>query len=131
MSPMIFAMLDPVTITAIAIFISVTAIAWVVIGRISGDDKPRAEARLDMMRNRRNGPQLDEEIDDKTVRKNEALAAVLERATQPLAETVSGNEKSMGQLREKLVNAGFRRESAPVVFKGMQLILTGVGLFVG
>ena len=65
MSPMIFAMLDPVTITAIAIFISVTAIAWVVIGRISGDDKPRAEARLDMMRNRRNGPQLDEEIDDK------------------------------------------------------------------
>ncbi len=131
MSPMIFAMLDPVTITAIAIFISVTAIAWVVIGRISGDDKPRAEARLDMMRNRRNGPQLDEDIDDKTVRKNEALAAVLERATQPLAETVSGNEKSMGQLREKLVNAGFRRESAPVVFKGIQLILTGVGLFVG
>ena len=46
MSTMIFAMLDPVTITSIAIFISVTAVAWVVIGRISGDDKPRAEARL-------------------------------------------------------------------------------------
>ena len=37
----------------------------------------------------------------------------------------------MGQLREKLVNAGFRRETAPVVFKGMQLILAGVGLFIG
>lgn len=131
MSTTIFTMLDPVTITAIAIFISVTAVAWVVIGRISGNDKPRAEARLDMMRNQRNDPQLDEKTEDKTYRKNEALTAVLERATQPLAETVSGNEKEMGQLREKLVNAGFRRESAPVVFKGIQLILTGVGLFIG
>ncbi len=131
MSTMIFAMLDPVTITSIAIFISVTAVAWVVIGRISGEDKPRAEARLDMMRNRRSGPQLDEDPDDKAFRKNEALAAVLEKATQPLGETVSGDEKSMGQLREKLVNAGFRRESAPVVFKGLQKILTGPGLLIG
>ncbi|MCH1439136.1 MAG: type II secretion system F family protein [Rubripirellula sp.] len=131
MSPMICAMVDPVTITSIAIFVSVTSIAWVVIGRISGDDKSRPEARLDMMSNRRSGPQLDEEAEDKNLRKNEALTAVLERATQPLAETVSGDEKSMGQLREKLVNAGFRRESAPVIFKGVQLILTGVGLLVG
>ena len=131
MSPMIFSVLDPLTITAIAIFISVTSIAWVVIGRISGDDKSRPEARLEMMRNQRGGSPLDEETEDKNLRKNEALAAVLEKATQPLAETVSGDEKSMGQLREKLVNAGFRRESAPVTFKGIQLILTGVGLLVG
>ena len=131
MFPMIFAMLDPVTITAIAIFISVSVIAWVVIGRISGEDKPRAETRLDMLRHRRVSPQLDEESENKSFRKNEALAVVLERATQPLTETVSGNEKAMGQLREELLNAGFRRESAPVVFKGIQLILTGVGLFLG
>ena len=37
----------------------------------------------------------------------------------------------MGQLREKLVNAGFRRESAPVVFKGMQFILAGIGMVIG
>ena len=131
MFPMIFAILDPVTITAIAIFISVSVIAWVVIGRISGEDKPRAETRLDMLRHRRVSPQLDEESENKSFRKNEALAVVLERATQPLTETVSGNEKAMGQLREELLNAGFRRESAPVVFKGIQFILTGVGLFVG
>ncbi len=124
-------MLDPVTITSIAIFISVTATAWVVIGRISGQDKPRAETRLDMMHRRRMGPQLDKESENRYSRKNEALAAALERATQPLTETVSGNEKAMGQLREKLLNAGFRRESAPVVFKGIQLIITGVGLFIG
>ena len=127
---LILAVLSPVTIASVAIFIAVTAVAWVVIGRVSGDDKPRAEARLDMMKKRRSAPGIDEEV-DKQKKKNEALATVLEKATSPLADTVTGNEKEMGQLREKLVNAGFRRESAPVVFKGMQLILAGVGLFIG
>ncbi len=90
MSTLNFAMLDPVTITSIAIFISVTATAWVVIGRISGQDKPRAETRLDLMHRRRVGPQLDKESENRYSRKNEALAAALERATQPLTETVSG-----------------------------------------
>jgi tight adherence protein C len=127
---LILAMLSPVTVASVAIFIAVTAIAWVVIGRVSGEDKPRAEARLDMLKHRRGGG-LEESVNDKQRKKNEALAAVLEKATSPLADTVSGNEKEMGQVREKLVNAGFRRESAPVIYKGMQLILAGVGLFIG
>ncbi len=49
---LILAALSPVTVTSVAIFIAVTAVAWVVIGRVSGDDKPRAEARLDMLKNR-------------------------------------------------------------------------------
>ena len=122
--------LSPVTVVSIAIFIAVTAVAWVVIGRVSGDDKPRAEARLDRLRKRPSGG-LDDGGDDKQKRKNEALTAVLEKATSPLSSTVSGNEKEMGKLREKLVNAGFRRESAPVVFKGMQFIIGGLGLFIG
>ena len=128
---LIFAMLSPATIGSIAVFIAVTAVAWVVIGRVSGENKPRAEARLDMMKNGRTKRDPDDSANNKQRKKNEALAAVLEKATSPLAETVSGNAKEMGRLREKLVNAGFRRESAPVVFKGMQLILAGVGLFVG
>jgi tight adherence protein C len=127
---LILAILSPVTIASVAIFIAVTAVAWVVIGRVSGEDKPRAEARLDMLKNRR-AVKLDESAGDKQRKKNEALAAVLEKATSPLADTVSGNEKEMGKVREKLVNAGFRRESAPVIYKGMQLILAGVGLFIG
>ncbi len=128
---LILAALSPVTVTSVAIFIAVTAVAWVVIGRVSGDDKPRAEARLDMMRNRRAAGVGEVSATEKQRKKNEALAAVLEKATSPLADTVSGNEKEMGQLREKLVNAGFRRETAPVVFKGMQLIIAGIGLFIG
>ncbi len=123
--------LNPVTITSVAIFIAVTAVAWVVIGRVSGDDKPRAEARLEALKNRRAGQADDTSETDRQKKKNDALAAVLEKATSPLGDKVAGNEKEMGKLREKLVNAGFRRESAPVVFKGMQFIIGGVGLVVG
>ena len=126
----LLAFLSPVTIVSVAVFVGVTAIAWVAIGRVSGDDKPRAEARLDMMKNRRTSA-LESEDGDKQQKKNEALAAALEKATSPLADAVTGNEKEMGKLREKLVNAGFRRESAPVVFKGLQLIVAGIGLFIG
>ena len=118
--------LDPITITSVAIFVAVTAIAWVTIGRVSGEDKPRAEARLDMLKRGRTTPE-----DEKAQTKNEALASVLEKATSPLADKVSGNEEEMGKLREKLMNAGFRRESSPVVFKGMQLILAGAGAVFG
>jgi len=126
----ILAMLSPVTIVSVAIFIAVTAVAWVVIGRVSGDDKPRAEARLDMLKKRRKSP-LEDEGTDKQRKKNDAFAAALEKATSPLADTVRGSEKEMGQLREKMVNAGFRRESAPVIFKSIQLILAAIGLFIG
>lgn len=127
---MILASFDPVILVSLAIFIAVTAVAWVVIGRVSGEDTPHAERRLERMRKPRKVP-FGELGEDKHRKKNEALAAVLEKATSPLATTVSGSEKEMGQLREKLVNAGFRRESAPVVYKGMQLILAAIGLFIG
>ena len=126
----ILAVLNPITLVSVAIFVAVTAVAWVVIGRVSGDDQPRAEARLDMLKKRRKDPR-DGNGDSKARKKNEALAAALEKATSPLADTVRGSEKEMSKLREKLVNAGFRRESTPVVFKGVQLILAGIGLSIG
>ncbi len=70
-------------------------------------------------------------VDEKQRTKNEALASALEKATSPLADKVSGSEEEMGKLREKLMNAGFRRDTSPVVFKGMQLILAGVGAVLG
>ncbi|TWU45000.1 Bacterial type II secretion system protein F domain protein [Novipirellula aureliae] len=123
---------SPVMITSIAIFFGVTALTWFLLGRVSGDDKPRAEARLDAMRSRRGGGD-DESLssDDLKKKKNQALAAALEKATSPLADTVRGSEKEMSVLRERLMNAGFRGESAPIVFKGLQLIIACVGLFFG
>jgi tight adherence protein C len=110
--------------------------AYLLMGRLSGESKPRAEARLDELRNpRRKQGEDDEEksqLLDKDRKKSEALALVLERATNPLANTVRPkNEKELGKLRERLMHAGFRRESAPTVFKGLQLISACVGLFFG
>ncbi len=121
---------NPIYLTAGAIFLFVTVGTWLVLNRVSGDDKPRAEARLDMMRKRRS-MQSSSLQEDRAQSKNEALTAYLEKASTPLADKVSGNEKEMGQLREKLMNAGFRRESAPVVFKTIQLATAAFGLFIG
>lgn len=120
--------INPIFLTAGSIFVFVSLGTWFVLARVSGDDKPRAEARLDMMRKRRTSTSLEP---DKAQTKNEALTAYLEKAATPLADKVSGNEKEMGRLREKLMNAGFRRESAPVVFKTIQLATAGFGLFLG
>jgi tight adherence protein C len=119
----------PTLAAMVAVFIAVTFTALVVMNRITGEDKPLAEARLDAMR-RGNSSEADEDS-DKSKKKTAALAAVLERATSPLEKTVTGSEEEMGKLREKLINAGFRHERAPVMFKGLQLILACTGLFIG
>jgi tight adherence protein C len=124
--------LGPAALISVVVFVAVTGAAWLVLGRVSGDDKPNAEARLDMLR-RGGRPEGAVDIDgtDKAKAKKDALAAALEKATSPLEKTVSGNAEEMGKLREKLVNAGFRRESAPVIFKGFELILAGACMFLG
>ncbi len=116
----------------VSLFIAVSAVAWLVLGRMSGEDKPRAEARLDELRNPRRRTNSGDEPNDREKKKAEALTAVLERATSPLGNSVKPkNEKELSQLRERLLHAGFRREAAPVVFKGGQLIFACVGLFFG
>lgn len=130
-SPPLAISFDPTMAAMLAVFVAVTFAAFVMVGRITGDDKPTAELRLDQMR--RGHHNKDEELKpgEKQKKKNQALAAVLEKATSPLEKTVAGNEKEMGVLREKLINAGFRHERAPVMFKGLQFIVAGIGLFIG
>ncbi len=123
-----------IVLVPMAIFVAVSAVAWLLIGRVSGDDQPRAEARLDELRNpRRRGSQDGAESDaQRDKKKADALTAVLERATCPLGNSMQPkNEKELGKLRERLMHAGFRRDSAPVVFKGLQLMFAAAGLFVG
>ncbi len=121
----------PEVLTPVAIFFAITAGIWWVFSTFSGDNgEPSIESRLEEMRNPR-GRAGSTVIDDKSKKKSEALTAVLERATSPLAGTVSGNAAEIGKLRERLMHAGFRREKAPVVFKGGQLILGGIGLLIG
>lgn len=122
--------IDPAFLSPLAIFVSVTLVMWVILEKVSGEDRPRAEVRLDRMRKKQRTRNLSELAKDTTETK-QTLANVLEKATSPLADTVSGNEQEMSQLREKLMNAGFRRESAPVVFKSIQFASMIFGLSVG
>ena len=71
----------------------VTAVAWVTIGRVSGEDKPRAEARLDRMRSRRR----DRRGRAKQENQERSAGGCLEKATSPMAEKLTGNEKEMGE----------------------------------
>ncbi|MEM1224787.1 MAG: type II secretion system F family protein [Planctomycetota bacterium] len=117
-------------LVTLAIFVGVSAVAWLVLGKVSGEDDATAESRLERLKDPRRGTRDLEEV-SRSKSKNEALAAALEKAANPLADKVSGNEEEMSKLRERLVNAGFRRESAPLVFKMIQAVCIGVGLFFG
>ncbi len=123
--------MNPIALTSVAIFIGVTMVAWVVLGRVSGESKPRAEARLDAMRSSRSSSSEVLSDSDRKRNKNQKLAHVLEKATNPLKDTVTGTEQEMSKLREELMNAGFRRDTAPVIFKGIQLIIAVIGLVLG
>lgn len=123
-----------VWLTPIATAGFLTMVVYFAMSRFRGDDKPRAEARLEEIRNPKRRAQIldDDRVSDRSKKRSDSIAEALERATNPLANTVKPkSEKELGLLREKLMHAGFRRESAPVVFKGIQLILAGVGLLIG
>ncbi|MCM2372416.1 type II secretion system F family protein [Aporhodopirellula aestuarii] len=122
--------INPMLLTTVAIFLGVASVSWLIINKMSGSDQEPAESRLDRMKDAKRGVR-NIEAEEKARSKNEALTAALEKAANPIANSVSGNEEEMGKLREKLVNAGFRRESSPIVFKMIQLVCTGVGLFFG
>ena len=125
-----FAEINPVFLSSLAIFITVTLIMWVVLERISGEDRPRAEVRLEKLQKKQRQPSSSVISEDHPITK-QTITQVLEKATSPLAEKVSGNEAEMSRLREKLMNAGFRRESAPVIFKSIQFATVVFGLFLG
>lgn len=126
--PILFITLSPTILTTIAIFVAVTAVAWVTIGRVSGDDN-RAEARLDTLRQRSSSSAIESQKEQKS--KNDKIAQALERAAAPLKDKVGNNEKEMGKLRETMMNAGFRRETAPMIFKMLQLGVAIFGLICG
>lgn len=110
----------------------VATLVYMVLSKLSGDNKPRAEVRLEELRNPKRRDATVGEVVDRKKKKSEAFANALERATNPLANTVRPkNEKELGKLRERLMHAGLRRETAPVVFKGLQLIFACVGLMLG
>ncbi len=123
---MILAALDFSTLLPIALFGAFAAGAWWVMDLVSSR-KPRAEERLAVLKDPqgKKGKMGNESNSD-------AIANMLEKATPVFAKPLQPKTQAeQGKLKERLVHAGFRRESAPTVFLGLKFLLLVIGLAMG
>ena len=98
-------------------FVAFGALAWLVLGFFL-EDGDRAEQRLQELSDPRR-----KAGDDKDAKKSEAISRVLKKASPTLAKPLTPtNEKEMGKLRQDLIEAGFRTESAPLTYLAIRAI---------
>lgn len=108
-------------------FIAFGALAWLLLGYFMGEDTDRAEQRLQELSDPRRKGQ-----NDKDAKKSEAISRVLEKASPTLAKPLTPtNEKEMGKLRQDLIEAGFRSESAPLTYLAIRAICSLTFLVMG
>ncbi len=107
---------------------AVAAGAWIVLDLLS-NRKGRAEDRLDVLRRVPGGGKDDS---SRMARSSDALAGMLEKTTPMFAKPLQPKtEKEAGKLKQRLVHAGFRRDSAPSIFLGSKLLMLIIGLVAG
>lgn len=110
----------------VCIFIAFGALTWLALGFFVGEDDDRAEQRLQELSDPRK-----KSVDDREAKKSEAISRVIEKAS-PLAKPLTPtNEKEMGKLRQDLIEAGFRSESAPVTYLVIRAICSLAFLVMG
>ena len=113
------------TIFPFAIFGLFAAVAWWLMEAMAGK-KPRAEERLDDLKNPGRRRQQEE-----AAKESSTVKKVLEKAT-PLAKPLQPTkEEEVSKLKSSLVQAGFRGENAPNVYLGLKFTGLLVGLFLG
>lgn len=112
------------TIIPVAIFLAFGALTWLVLSHFMDRDD-RAEQRLQELSDPRRKP------DDREEKKSEALSRVLKKASPALAKPLTGNEKEMSRLRQDLIEAGFRSESAPLTYLAIRTIVSLAFLVLG
>lgn len=122
---------NPEIVVPLAAFVSVAAGVWWLSQWFGGGADSALDERLEVLGRDHRRNAMREPAVVRAKLKQAAMAAVLEKATRPLASTVTGTAEEMGRLRERLLHAGFRREEAPVMFKGLQLICGIIGLLSG
>ncbi len=116
---------SPALVATAAIFLFFVLLSWLVLGYFFNDQKERAEQRLDMLNDSRKGKLAGE-------KKGEAFANALKRASPALAKPLAPKtEAEMGKLRQTLIEAGFRSETAPITFLSIRVLLSLVFLFLG
>jgi tight adherence protein C len=110
----------------IASFLAIGALSWLLLSYFTSEDD-RAGRRLGELSDPRNRSGSDRESN-----KSEAIARVLRKASPTLAKPLTPKtEAEMGKLRQSLVEAGFRNESAPVVYLSIRAACALLFLSVG
>jgi len=97
--------------------------AWLVLEKLAAS-KPRAEERLDELRN----PQRRREAEAARDKKGRTMSKVLAKAS-PMAKPLQPKtDEAAGKLKQRLSEAGFRNETTVGVFLGLKFIGLIVGL---
>ena len=117
----------------VAIFGVLFSVSWLLLEWLAGD-KPRAEERLDEMRD----PALRRRREAGKGNTSEAVSRMIEKATPALAKPLQPKtEKEASRLKQRLTHAGFRSEGAATAYLGLKFsclllggILGGGGLLV-
>lgn len=112
-------------ILPIAVFAAIGAIAWLVLSYMFAPEDDRAEQRLTELsdpRARAAG----------NVKKGEAIQRALSKSAPALAKSLTPtSEKELSKLRQSLVEAGFRSETAPVTYLALRAIVALIFLAIG
>jgi len=120
--------IDNPIIVQIAVFGLIAALAWLVLEWFSRGGS-RAEKRLDVIKdpliNRKRAEAISKQ-------KSDAMSRMLEAASPALAKPLQPKtEQEMSKLKAKLSYAGFRGESAPMIFQASKFLLLCLGLVIG
>jgi tight adherence protein C len=112
-------------VVPVAIFIGFGALAWLFLSFFFNEDDKSTENRLSALKQTRGGLK-------KPDKKSETFSKALEMASPTLAKPLTPKtEAEMGKLRQTLVEAGFRSESAPMTFLAVRVVSSLLFLFMG
>ena len=93
--------------------------------------KPRAEERLDVLKNPRRS-KLEQQGKGAKDAASDAMTNLLEKATPTFAKALKPKtEKEESGIKLSLSYAGFRRESAVQIYLGLKIIMMAIGLILG
>ncbi len=121
----IIASINLAIVLPIAVFAAVFAIAWLLMDMSSGK-KNGVEDRLDML----SDPNVRRVRNKGEISAGKAMSQALEAAAPALAKPLTPQtEKEAGVLNQRLVEAGFRKEGAWMIFLSIKLICAGFLLF--
>ncbi len=118
------------TLLPVAIFGAFACGAFYLLDLMMGR-KPRAEERLDVLKNPRRS-KLEQQ--DKSARDtaSDTMTSLLEKTTPAFAKALKPKtEKEASGIKLSLSYAGFRRDSAVQIYLGLKIILMVVGLLLG